>query len=123
MEGIFFHPPFIFSETSWYSALLDMIILLHVSNWIAIWCYFSLVCSELGLVNSDGCVCGFGYWVTLFSNFSVRLFLSSRAMVLRLEPSMIAFRSIFFTSPCSENTFSQYRIWAPKDDRRAIAWV
>ena len=42
-------------------------------------------------------------------------------MILRLEPSIITFSS-FLTITCSENTFSQYRIWDPKDDSRAIAW-
>ena len=44
-------------------------------------------------------------------------------MVLRLDPSMMAFRSICLTSPCSGNTFGQYRIWATEDDIRDISWV
>ena len=44
-------------------------------------------------------------------------------MVLRLEPSMIAFSLICLTITCSGNTSNQYMIWAPKDDIRDIAWV
>ena len=44
-------------------------------------------------------------------------------MVLRLNPSIIAFSSICMTSPFYGNTFSQYRIWDPKYDIRAITWV
>ena len=50
-------------------------------------------------------------------------FLSFKAMVLKLEPSILAFSSICLTSPYSENTFSQYMIWDPKDYSRDIAWV
>ena len=47
IEAIFFHPPFLFADMSWASALLAVIMLSHVSNWISIWCSISLVCSEL----------------------------------------------------------------------------
>ena len=97
--------------------------MLHVSNWIYVWCYISLVCSELGWVDGGGCVWVCGDWVTFFSNIPIRFFLSSGAMVLRLDPSIIAFSSIFLNSPCSANTFSQYRIWDPKDYIRDIDWV
>ena len=97
--------------------------LLNVSSWIVIWCYISLVCTELGWVDDDICGWGCGDQVTFVSNVPDRSFLSSTAMVLRLETSMIAFISIFFTSICSANTFSHYRIWATKDDSRSIAWV
>ena len=95
----------------------------HVSNWIAIWCSISLVCSELVWVNGYGCVWWCGDWVRFISNVPIRLFLSSKVMVLRLETSIIIFRSICLTNPCSGNTFSQYRIWDPKDDSRAFSWV
>ena len=42
---------------------------------------------------------------------------------LRLKPSMIYFRSTLLTSLCSKNNLSQYRIRAPKDYSKAIAWV
>ena len=53
IEFIFFHPPFSFAETSWVSALLSVIMLSHVSNWITIWCPIILVCFELGWVDGD----------------------------------------------------------------------
>ena len=100
-----------------------MIILLNAYDWVSIWFYISLVWADLGWVNGDGCGWGCGYRVTFVSNVPIRYFLSFREMFLRLEPSMIAFRSVYLISPCSGNTFSQYRIWTPKDDRRAVAWV
>ena len=60
---------------------------------------------------------------SFFSNLYIRLLLNSRAVVLRLEPSIIYFVSIVFTSPSSGNTFIQYSIWDWKDDRRDIALV
>ena len=123
IEGIFFHPTFVFAETYWSSDLLAVIMLSHVSNWISIWCSISRVCLELGLVDGDDCVWGCGDWVTFVSNVTIMLFSSSRAMVLRLKPSIIAFSSIFLTITCSGDTFSQYRIWSSKDDSRDIAWV
>ena len=42
---------------------------------------------------------------------------------MSIDPSMIYFSLICLTSTCYGNTFSQYRIWAPKRDSRAIAWV
>ena len=97
--------------------------LLHVSIWISVWCSISLVCTDLGWLDGDGCGWGCGILGTFVCNVPIRFFLSCREMVLRLEPSMIAFRSIGLTIPCSGNTFSQYRIWVPKDDNRDIAWV
>ena len=91
MEGIFLCLPFVFSEISWASALLAVIMLLHVSNRIDIWCSISLVSSELCWVNGDGCVWGCGDWVTFIPSVPIRFFLSSREMVLRLEPSIIYF--------------------------------
>ena len=44
IEGILFHPTFVFAETYWASALLTLIMLSHVYNRIAIWCSISLVC-------------------------------------------------------------------------------
>ena len=41
-------------------------------------------------------------------------------MVLRLKTSIIGFSSFFYYSLFCY-TFSQYRIWAPKDDSRDIA--
>ena len=95
----------------------------HVSNWIAIWCYISLVCAQLGWIDGNGCGWGCGDQVTIVSNAPIRSFLSSRAMVFRLEPSMIDFSSMFLTRTCSMNTFIQYRIWDSKGDSRDIAWV
>ena len=122
IEVIFSHPPIVFFETSWASSLIALIMILHVSNWISIWCSISLVCSELGWVYGDGCVWRCWDWVIFVSNVLIRLFLSSMGMVLRLEPSIISFSSIYLASPYSGNTFSQYMIWAPKDDSRAIAF-
>ena len=123
IQSIFFHSPFLFADTYSASAVLSVIIILHVSNWIFIWCSISLVCAELGLVDGDGCVWGFRDCVTFFSNVPIRFCLSSGTIVLRLNPSTIDFSSICLTSPCSGNTFGQYRIWAPKDDSRDISWV
>ena len=66
-----------------------------------------------------------GIWVLSkkIPNVPTSLFLSSRAMVLRLEPSIVAFSSLCSNSNCSGNTFIHYRIWALKDDSRSIAWV
>ena len=87
-------------ETSWASDLLAVIMLLHVSNWIAIWCFISLVCVEFCWVDGDGCGWGSEDWVTFVSNVTTRLFLSSGAMVLRIYPSMIAlFNFIFLLVP------------------------
>ena len=99
IEGILFHPPFVFSEKYWASALLAVIMLSHVFNCISVWCSISLVCSELGWVDGDGCVWGCGDLVTFVSHYPIRFFLSYRAMVFRLEPSMIAFSSIFLLVP------------------------
>ena len=92
---ISFHTPLVFAETYCASALLYGIMILHVSNCISIWCPISLVCLELGWVDGDVCVWGCGYWVIFVSNLPIRLFLSFMAMVLRIDPSIIAFRSIF----------------------------
>ena len=107
IEGIFFHPPFVSAEISWAGALLDVIMLSHSSNWISTWYSISLVCYELGWVDGDGCVWVCGYWVTFVSNVPIRLFLSSRTMFLKIEPSIIAFSSIYLTVTCFGNTFSQ----------------
>ena len=112
-----------FADTSWASDLLAVIMLLRISNCISVWCSISLVCVELGWVDGDGCVWGFSDWVTFVSNVPISFFSGSSAVVLRLEPSMIAFSSICLTSPFYGNTFSKYRIWDPKDDSRAISWV
>ena len=69
IEGILLHTPLVFSETSWASALIYVIMLLHVSNWISNWLSIRLVCSELGWVDGDGCVWVCGYWVTFFLMF------------------------------------------------------
>ena len=63
-------------------------------------------------------------WVLgdIFSNVPIRFCFSSGAMVLRLDTSIIASGSSFLNIPCSGNTFSQYRIWAHKDDSGAIDW-
>ena len=92
----------------------------HVSSWISIWVSISLVCTELGWVDGYGCGWGCGIWVTFFYNVPIGSLLSCREIVLRIEPSMIAFILIGLTSPCSGNTFIQYGIWTPKDDSRAI---
>ena len=73
--------------------------LLHVSNWISIWCSISLVYSELGWVDGGGCFGGGGYWVQKNSNIPITFFLSYGAMVLRLKPSIITFSSIFSLVP------------------------
>ena len=65
--------------------------LLNVSNWISIWCSIILVCAEIVWVYGDVCVWGYGDLVTFVSNVPIRFFLSSREMVLRIKPSMIAF--------------------------------
>ena len=84
---------------------------------------FSLVwAAPLGWVNGDGCGWSCVNQVTFVSNVTIRSFLSSGAMVLSLDPSMISFSSVCLTSPCSRNSFIQYRIRATKDDRGAIAW-
>ena len=54
------------------------------------------MCAKLCWVDVDGCGWGFGYWVIFVSNVSIMSVLRSRATVLRLEPSMIAFSSIFY---------------------------
>ena len=123
IEGIFFHPPSVFVETSWASDLLSVIMLLHVSNWIVICCFISLVYAELGWVDGDGCGWGCGNRLKFASNFPIRSCLSYREIFLRLEPSTIAFRYICLTSLCFGNTIIQYRIWDLKDDSRGIAWV
>ena len=64
-----------------------------------------MVCAELSWVDVSDFGWGCGDRVTFVSNVPNRYFLSSRAMVLRLEPSMITFSSIFWTSPCYGNTF------------------
>ena len=81
------------------------------------------MCAEIVWVYGDVCVWGYGDLVTFVSNVPIRFFLSYRAIVLRIEPSIIDFSSTCFTGPCSGNTFSQYMIWDPKDDNRAFAWV
>ena len=86
VEGILFHPPFVFFETSWASALLAIIILSTVSNLIAILCSISLVCSKIGWVDGDGYIWRCGDWVTFFSNVPTRLFLACKEMVLRFNP-------------------------------------
>ena len=91
IEGIFFYALLVFADTSWASALIAVIMILHVFNCIYIWCSISLMSVELGWVDGDGCGWGCGDWVTFVSNFPIRLSLSSRAMVLRLEPSMLDF--------------------------------
>ena len=78
---------------------------------------------ELGWVDGDGCGWGYGIWVTFVCTVPISYLLSCRAIVLRLEPPMIAFRSIGLTSTCSWNNFIQYRIWTLENDSRAIAWV
>ena len=81
------------------------------------WCVQNLVGLMVMFV-FGGC----GDLVTFVSHYPIRFFLSYRAMVFRLEPSMIDFSSICLTSTCSGNTFSQYMIWSPNNDSRAMAW-
>ena len=106
IEGIFFHPPFVFDEASWANDLLAVVLFFHVSSWISILCSIILVFADLGWVYSDGCGWGYGNRVTFFCNVTIRYFLSFRAMVFRLEPPMIAFSSVCLTSPYSGNNFS-----------------
>ena len=65
-EGILLHKPFVFDETYWANASLYVIMILHVSNWIAICCSISLVCAEIGWVNGDYYVWRCGDWVNFF---------------------------------------------------------
>ena len=81
------------------------------------------MCYELGWVDGDGFVWRCGDWVKFVSNVTTRFSLSSRAMVLLLDLSIISFSSFRLTSPRSGNNFSQYRIWSSKDDSRAISCV
>ena len=61
---------------------------------------FSLVwAAPLGWVDGDGCGWSCVNQVTFVSNVTIRSFLSSGAMVLRLDPSMISFGSIFLLVP------------------------
>ena len=55
IEGILFHPPLVFDEIYWTSALLAVIMLSHVFNWVTIWYFIRLVCEELGWVNDYSC--------------------------------------------------------------------